>query len=382
MNTSIYSKSHSVQVSILMITYNHEKYIEQAIQAVLAQKTKFAIELLICNDSSTDQTAEIVGSCIQRNSSLVNIRYEHHHQNIGMMQNFKTGLELCAGKYIALCEGDDYWTDPYKLQKQLDFLEANPTYFLCHHDFVILNEEGKRFLPMVGEEIPLEYDIIKLAEKNIIGTLTVMFRNCISAMPSWFSDVSSGDYALHLFVASHGCIKYIPEVMAVYRKHSNGVTSKFKDIDGSLFLINTLQPIVDAGFIVNLAAIDNLNLQLIKCYSTVFGFNYLQNNYDIAIKSFNKIAERKNCFIKLGSYTKEVLQVYLWAIKIQVLKDDYKTALLTANDFTNNELQFLLKSYAEQMVLNRQLKMSISYRFGNLIVKTIGRILPVSITNK
>ncbi|MFN6373756.1 MAG: glycosyltransferase family 2 protein, partial [Chitinophagia bacterium] len=100
-----------IMVSVLMITYNHEKYIEEAIRGILMQQVDFHVELLICNDASTDNTNKLIESCILSNSSQLTITYNHHKQNIGMMANFIFGLKHCKGKYIALCEGDDYWTD-------------------------------------------------------------------------------------------------------------------------------------------------------------------------------------------------------------------------------------------------------------------------------
>ena len=117
-------------VSVVMITYNHEKYIQQAVEGVLMQQTDFPIELIIADDASPDQTEKIVTTIKKKHPNGNWIKYTRHLQNKGMTENFMWALGQAQGKYIALCEGDDYWTDPYKLQKQVDFLEANEEYGL------------------------------------------------------------------------------------------------------------------------------------------------------------------------------------------------------------------------------------------------------------
>ncbi|MDF1549683.1 MAG: glycosyltransferase, partial [Bacteroidales bacterium] len=129
-----------MKLSVCMITYNHEKYIGQAIEGVLMQKTNFDIELLIGEDFSNDNTRNI---CMgYKNKYPDKIKLLLREKNIGMMRNFIQTLNTCKGKYIALCDGDDYWTDPLKLQKQVDFLEANPEYALCYHRVNILTHNG------------------------------------------------------------------------------------------------------------------------------------------------------------------------------------------------------------------------------------------------
>ena len=111
-----------------MVTYNHEKFISEAIEGVLIQQTNFSFELIIANDASTDGSDKIINEFIANHPKGNLIKYFKHEKNVGMMQNFTFALGHCKGKYIALCEGDDYWTDPLKLQKQVDFLEANEDY--------------------------------------------------------------------------------------------------------------------------------------------------------------------------------------------------------------------------------------------------------------
>lgn len=129
-----------VLVSVVMITYGHEKYIRQAIEGVLMQQGDFDLELVIANDCSPDNTDAVVQDVLSHHSNAHWIRYVRHEKNIGMMPNFIFALQQAKGKYIALCEGDDYWTDPCKLQKQVDFLEANPDYSICWTKYKVLKQ--------------------------------------------------------------------------------------------------------------------------------------------------------------------------------------------------------------------------------------------------
>ncbi|QYS90774.1 glycosyltransferase [Flavobacterium covae] len=122
-----------IKVSVCMITYNHEKYIKQAIESILMQKTNFDFELIISNDNSNDTTHKIILDLLEEHIDSKKIKYLHNKKNLGMMPNFIQAIQNCKGEYIALCEGDDYWTDPEKLQKQVDFLDTNKNFAICFH---------------------------------------------------------------------------------------------------------------------------------------------------------------------------------------------------------------------------------------------------------
>ncbi len=150
-----------------MITYAHENFIEQAINGVLMQECDFEIELIISNDCSPDKTDEIISKILIDNSKSNLIRYIKHDQNIGSISNFIYSLKETKGRYVALCEGDDYWTDPFKLQKQLDFLENNQEYIICGHWQTTVNEKG-------DDIISIEDPSSKLIN---LATRCVLFRN-------------------------------------------------------------------------------------------------------------------------------------------------------------------------------------------------------------
>ncbi len=211
----------SPTVSVCMITYGHEKYIREAIEGVLMQECDFEVELILANDCSPDRTDEIIQDIIKNHPKGCWIKYFKHESNIGMMPNFIFAIKECEGKYIALCEGDDYWTDPLKLQKQVDFLETNPDYVLCFHQVSILKTNGELVDDFISK-VPKNYETIETLARlgNYIHTPSVVYRNIIKEFSFEFSQTPIGDYFLYMMLAEHGKLKFLEEKMAVYR---NGV---------------------------------------------------------------------------------------------------------------------------------------------------------------
>lgn len=217
--------SEECMVSIKMITYNHEPYIAQAIEGVVMQKTTFKIELIIGEDCSTDATRKICEEYAEKYPEI--IRLLPSVKNLGMINNGTRTLNAGTGKYIAICDGDDYWTDPYKLQKQIEFLEANPDYAICFHRVYELETDKDPVLSNLNvSEQEETYTIEDLAKGNFIHTPSVVFRNKLfGQFPVWFHDSPVGDYPLYMLNAKHGKIKYFPQAMAVYRRHTGGMWS-------------------------------------------------------------------------------------------------------------------------------------------------------------
>lgn len=214
-------------VSVCMITYNHEKYIAEAIEGVFNQEVDFEVELLIADDCSTDRTGEIIKEFLGNHPKGNWIKYTRHDQNKGMMHNFIWAMEQCEGDYIALCEGDDYWKHPKKLRLQMDFLNSNPDYFLVAH------HSHKYSFQYDGYKVfgNLQRDIYSLDDPDYhflaIPTASIFFRNKLK-FPKWMNKVYGGDRAL-IFLASHfGKIKIMDFVGAVYRVHPGGIEQKYK----------------------------------------------------------------------------------------------------------------------------------------------------------
>lgn len=221
------------KVSVCMITYGHEKFIKEAINGVLIQECNFEVELIIANDCSTDNTDAVIQNILENNPRASWIKYIKHEKNFGMMANFIFALEQCKGKYIALCEGDDYWTDPYKLQKQVDFLEDNPLYSACFHRSVEKNELlfNERVIPEGSVPVILELNDL-LKGVNFISTQSCVFKNFDAPLPDWIRQLPFGDYGVHLLNAKRGKIGFIDQVMGVYRisiSSTHGILNNSED---------------------------------------------------------------------------------------------------------------------------------------------------------
>ena len=221
-------------LSVCMITYNHEKFIKKAIEGVLRQKTNFKIELVISNDNSTDQTHQEIISATRDIPSHIKLAYYNQEENLGMVPNFTFSLESCKGKYIALCEGDDYWTDPLKLQKQIDFLEKNKDFVVCCHNATVIDENENIIKQKKQPRLNVDriYSSQELKQGAWLLTLSIVFRNN-SEIIKIFSNSESlfnSDMLLFSILGKYGKGYYMEDIQpAMYREHSGGVWSPRKN---------------------------------------------------------------------------------------------------------------------------------------------------------
>ena len=207
-------------VSVCLITYNQENYIQKAIKSIFDQEVGFPIEVIISNDCSSDNTHQKIEEILKDATNGLVVRYYNHKDNLGMMRNFSFAINECKGKYIAYFEGDDYWDYPKKLQTQVDFLEQNPDFAICCHNVRFLENEkfiNEIYLDKIN--IKDKFTLEDLAKHNIVPTLTAVFRNTSDKLPSWILESPIGDLPMFMMVAKHGKIKYINEKWAVYRSN-------------------------------------------------------------------------------------------------------------------------------------------------------------------
>lgn len=206
-------------VSVRTSTYQHAKYIKQCLEGVLAQKTDFSFEFIIGEDFSTDGTREIVFDYAKKYPDIIRVITADY--NVGMKANGERCINAIRGKYIAICEGDDYWTDPYKLQKQIDFMEKNPDYTICFHVVKVIYENSAKNFLFPNVKNKTWYTRKELLKTNYIPTNSVVYRKLEHKnLPD---DIAPGDWYMHLYQAKFGKIKFIDEVMSVYRKHEGGI---------------------------------------------------------------------------------------------------------------------------------------------------------------
>lgn len=210
-------------VSVLMICYNQQEYVGQAIRSVMRQKTTFPVELIIHDDCSTDGTGEVCMQYARRYPE--SIRYVRNEKNVGLEENFIRAYHLARGKYIAICEGDDYWLGRKKLQRQVRVMEAHPEYAICFHRTLnYYMHDGSKSL--TARERPAVTTLYDLARKNYISNVSCLYRKQPFELPTWMSQVRTYDYAMHLLNACYGKIVFLPQVMAVYRIHGRSVWSE------------------------------------------------------------------------------------------------------------------------------------------------------------
>lgn len=218
---------NDIDVSVWMIVYNHENYIEKALNSILNQENDFKMEIIIGEDCSTDNTREIIRQFEAKYPEIIKPIY--YSKNVGVQENFAKVMEQCKGDYIALCEGDDYWTDPKKLQKQVDFLKSNDSYAMACNSSEEIDEKGTVFKIASRDNSMVSLsDVLK--EGWFIRTASMVFnRKAIEGgFPSFFYEAYSTDYILQIMILKQGKCKYFPEVMSSYRHHTGGISKGSK----------------------------------------------------------------------------------------------------------------------------------------------------------
>ncbi len=216
-------------VSICCCAYNHEPYIKHCLEGFVGQRTDFLFEVLIHDDASTDKTAEIIDEYVHRYPSLFKPIYQTENQ-------YSKGNDPCTrilfprvqGKYIALCEGDDYWTDPYKLQKQVDYMEAYPECALCFHNAMIHWYDRTAPDELYANFETGDFSGAELIQNWISPTASFLFRSAHIpehiAISEKHPNLVFGDIPMVMFLSQYGSIHGMSDVMSVYGKHKGGWT--------------------------------------------------------------------------------------------------------------------------------------------------------------
>jgi len=211
-------------VSVCVITYNQEAYIQQCLESILQQETNFEYDVVVGEDCSTDNTASIIKSLSEFGQ---NIQLLKNTSNLGVLPNFIRTLKACKGKYIAFCEGDDYWIDEHKLQKQVDFLEQNPAYGgVCTNNRWYFEKE-QVYKDSIMAEGPITFE--ELCVSNKINSQTILFKRELLNDLDWMNGLKIGDWALHLLVTSQQPYYRLPDISTVYRVHNGGVHSTLQE---------------------------------------------------------------------------------------------------------------------------------------------------------
>ena len=239
-----------MKVSVLIMTYNQEGFIAQAVTSALMQEVNFDYEIVIGEDASTDRTREIVLEFQEKYPGKVrallrdSVDAERDRAaGVGGKGNVVNGLKACKGQYVAMFDGDDYWTDVRKLQKQVDLLDSHPDFAICCHDVRMFYEDSSKeptnLAPAIRKEV---FTLEDLLLANVVPPCSVLFRRGLfREFPPWFYTLKLGDWPMHIINAQHGKVGYINEVMAAYRFHSGGFWSAMSPLSQGLEIIKMLQ---------------------------------------------------------------------------------------------------------------------------------------------
>lgn len=216
--------SQNLLVSVICTAYNHEKYIRKALESFVSQKTTFDYEVLVNDDASTDNTSSIIREYEERYPSIIRAFYQQSNMYSKGISVTRFLLSNARGKYFAICEGDDYWIDCDKLQKQVDFMEMHPQVSLCIHNWISVSEEGK----MIEKHIISKQSDFLSTREVILGgggfcaTNSIMSRLCfVKNPPSFFNNLTL-DYTMQIYFASCGDIYCFSDCMSAYRVGTTG----------------------------------------------------------------------------------------------------------------------------------------------------------------
>lgn len=221
------------KISILLVTYNHESYINKALDSLLNQTFDGSIEVIVADDASVDNTLTIIKEYEGRDSRF-SFSYLDNKKNVGITKNYQRGFAACRGEYVAVLEGDDYWISPFKLQRQIDFLNTHWECDLCAVNYFVFEENRSHFYPRTtignGHRLVSARDLIA---DNLVGNFsTCMYRkSALNALPEQLFDITSYDWIVNICVARSSFIGFLEEPMSVYRLHLNGVWTQTSHID-------------------------------------------------------------------------------------------------------------------------------------------------------
>jgi len=213
-------------VDVVTPTYNQEQYLAQALDSALAQQTSFSVRLMVGDDCSTDGTSDIIAGYARRYPGRINAVYRH--RNLGAAKNGSLLCASCNAKYLALLDGDDYWTCDYKLQRQVDFLEKHPDFAMCFHNAHNLHPDGHRtdYLATYGLPRKNSYGLTDVLTRNPIPTCSIVCRRqALGHLPPEYLRIPAGDRMLVVILAQSGRLGYIDEAWGIRRVHEGGIVS-------------------------------------------------------------------------------------------------------------------------------------------------------------
>ena len=221
------------RISVLLVTYNHENHIRQALDALFGQVIEGPIELIIADDASSDGTVDIIKE-YEGEDDRFSFKYLDNAKNVGISKNYQRGFAACSGEYVAVLEGDDYWVSPNKLQRQLDFLDSHWECDLCSVNYFVYEEDRSQLTPRAPIGFAHRFISARdLIADNLVGNFsTCMYRKAaLDALPAELFEISSYDWFVNICIARQSLIGFLEEPLSVYRLHSTGVWTQKPQIE-------------------------------------------------------------------------------------------------------------------------------------------------------
>lgn len=357
---------NNLLVSISCITYNHVDYIKQALDSFLMQKTDFKFEVLVHDDASTDGTREIIEEYQLKYPDIIKPILQSENQyskgirGISATYNFPRA----KGKYIALCEGDDFWTDETKLQRQVDFLEKNKDYNICFHPVEVFFE-NKDQEGYVYPQDKKGFNLKRLIASNFIQTNSVIFRN--RDFSKMNRHIMPGDWYLHLYNAQYGKIGFIDRIMSAYRRHDGGVWG------------------LSQGDVWKRHGINHLELykELSKMYDSTVYRSIIDLNIKEAVYGIMKYSDMED--LKNGSISKFMDNIAMTVVDYyednQGLVSDI-SKIKEESDLKNQEIKKIEGVNAALRSENKAIKGSRSYKLALSMSKSFNSIKNIFRYNK
>lgn len=300
MNSSECCKGGDVLVSIQCFVYNHEKFLRQCLEGFVMQKTNFKFEAIVHDDVSTDGSVDIIKEYAHNYPNIIKPIFEEENQyskHDGSLDRIVD--KACSGKYIAYCEGDDYWIDPFKLQKQVDYLETHPDCIMCFHNAIVIFSDTDAPSYIFNKlSSSRNVELKELLEAWIVPTASMMFRREIrDNFPEWSKQIYSSDLTTSLVCFSKGKVYSMKDVMSCYRKtyHTTSSTSQFES--KALF-------------------VHQQHINLLRYYNV-----YTEGKYDVVLNQFIKEKEQIIKYAKLRKKSFILAQIAMPRFFLKRLKE-------------------------------------------------------------
>lgn len=233
-----------MKVNVILITYNQEQYIRQALGSILMQEGNFDIEIVIADDASKDNTLSIIREYVAEAPKHITFKFLPEENNLGYVKNYKRAFAACDGEYVSILEGDDYWTTSNHIQSHVSFLESHPDYSMAYNRHIRcwIDESREEIFEWKGEKYYETVTTEQLALENIIGTLSCCtFRiKYLKLIDKKLFDIEIADWMLGMVLGQYGPIAYLKEVTSAYRIHSKGQWSRMTSEEEGLKMIKLI----------------------------------------------------------------------------------------------------------------------------------------------